>query len=190
MIIAVAGVVASFVSMLISDLLKLRNKGKGGALLLIAGMILLVISLAFTAFSGERFGVVLPLRALAFLLAGITMAMEMTALFFSLPVRETYLLVEKTQLQDQGMYALCRHPAAICLPVLLISLSVGLGSSSLLRIGMFASFLNLVYVWIQDRYVFPRTIQGYHDYQKRVPFLLPTKASVKAAIATRRIGRE
>lgn len=181
------GVVAAFVLMLLSDLFKLRNKTGKGAVLLIAGMVLLVISLAIAAFSGKRFEVALPLQVLAFMLAGIAMVMEVTALFFSLPAKETYLWAEKTQLQDKGMYALCRHPAALCLPVMLISLAVGLGSGGLLRAGMLASFLNFMYVWVQDCYVFPRTIQGYHDYQKRVPFLLPTSASIKAAIATRRI---
>jgi protein-S-isoprenylcysteine O-methyltransferase Ste14 len=183
----IVGVVAAFVLMLLSDLFKLRNKERRGALVLIAGMVLLVISLAVAAFSGECFEVALPLRALALLLAGIAMVMEVTALFFSLPARETYLLAGKTQLQDKGMYALCRHPAALCLPVLLLSLAVGLGSGGLLWAGMLASFLNVLYVWIQDRYVFPRTIQGYRDYQKRVPFLLPTPDSIRAAIATRRI---
>jgi protein-S-isoprenylcysteine O-methyltransferase Ste14 len=182
----IVGVVIAFVLMLLSDLFKLRNKGRKGAMLLIAGMTLLVVSLAIAAFSGERFEVALLLRTLAFLVAGIALVMEVTALFLSLPARETYLLVEKMHLQDKGMYALCRHPAALCLPALLLSLAVGLGSGGLLRAGALASFLNFMYVWIQDRYIFPRTIPGYHDYQKRVPFLLPTPVSIKAAIATRK----
>jgi protein-S-isoprenylcysteine O-methyltransferase Ste14 len=185
----IIGVVAAFVLMFLSDFFKLRNKGRKGALLLIAGMVLLVISLAIAASTGECFEVALPLRMMAFLLAGAAMAMEVTALFFSLPVRETYVLAQETPLHDKGLYALCRHPAALCLPVLLLSLAVGLGSSGLLWAGILASFLNFVYVWMQDRYVFPRTIQGYHDYQKRVPFLLPTSASIKAAVATRRTRR-
>lgn len=186
----VVGVVAAFVLMHLSDLFKLRNKGRMGALLLAAGMILLIISLVIAASSGERFGVALPLRVLAFLLAGIAMVMEVIALFISLPARETYLMAEKTHLQDKGMYALCRHPAALFLPVLLLGLAVGLGSGGLLWAGMLASFLNLIYVWMQDRYVFPKTIQGYHDYRKKVPFLLPTTASIKDAFATRRTRQE
>lgn len=182
----IVGVVTAFILMFLSDLFKLRSKDRKGAWLLIVGMTLLIISLTIAAFSGEYFEVSLLVRALAFLLAGIAMVMEVTALFLSLPARETYLLVDRPRLQDKGMYALCRHPAALCLPVLLLSLAVGLGSGGLLWTGILASFLNFMYVWIQDCYVFPKIIPEYHDYQKRVPFLLPTPDSIWAAIATRR----
>jgi protein-S-isoprenylcysteine O-methyltransferase Ste14 len=83
---------------------------------------------------------------------------------------------------DSGIYALCRHPGALWLPAFLLFFSLGIGSLGLVIAGILASFLNLLYVWFQDRTVFPRTIPGYSEYQLRVPFLLPTWQGVRSAL--------
>ena len=46
------------------------------------------------------------------------------------------------------------------------------------------SGLNLAYAWFQDRITFPKTFCDYSDYQKQVPFLIPTKASISMARET------
>ena len=100
----------------------------------------------------------------------------------ALPVRDTYRGKAAPRLVDKGMYALCRHPGVLWLPLGLLPLAMGLGSHGLLVSGALTSLLNLLYAWYQDRYIFPRTIQGYSDYQRRIPMLLPTRRSLCQAL--------
>ena len=51
---------------------------------------------------------------------------------------------------------------------------------------MFYSFLDLLYVIFQDFWTFPRTFTGYDAYKDSTPFLLPSAASIRRAVRTRR----
>lgn len=187
---ALPGVFLSFCVMLLSDCLKLRGKRGWGSAALLLGMLLLTVFLVVSVFDGGWFAVAVPLRVLCFLLAGFACAMVAVSLFVSLPVKETYLAAGPAPLQDQGMYALCRHPAAFWLPFLLLGAAAGLGSRGLMAAGGAASLLNGLYVWFQDSIVFPRTIPGYRDYRRRVPFLIPTRSSVRSALGKRTAGQD
>lgn len=127
---------------------------------------------------GAADGILLALAVLAF-------AALIYALFFALPFSDTYTKqTEGRAVCDRGAYALCRHPAAI--PFLLMYLFMGLA----LLPGRFwisavsFSALELFYIWYQDRITFPKTFSDYPGYRKRVPFLIPTRASIRQAVIT------
>ena len=187
---ALPGVFLSFCAMLLSDFLKLRGKQGWGSAALLLGMLLLMVFLVASVFAGGWFAVAVPLRVFFFLLAGFAGVMVAISLFVSLPVKATYLAGGQVPLQDQGMYALCRHPAALWLPFLLLGAAAGLGSRGLMAAGGAASLLNGFYVWFQDSIVFPRTIPGYRDYRRRVPFLIPTRSSIRNALGKQAAGQE
>lgn len=92
---------------------------------------------------------------------------------------------------DRGVYALCRHPGVLCLLGMYLFWGLGaLPAAMLLRNGLIFSGLNTAYVCFQDRITFPRTFPDYPDYQKTVPFLIPTGTSIRAAWRTRRRSAE
>ena len=43
---------------------------------------------------------------------------------------------------------------------------------------------DVLYVFYQDRCVFPHTIDRYREYRKTTPFLIPTASSIKEALAS------
>ena len=51
--------------------------------------------------------------------------------------------------------------------------------------GIVFSLLDLAYAWFQDRVTFPKTFCDYEDYQKKVPFLIPTGDCIRLARQTR-----
>lgn len=175
-------VLAAFLILGLSDGLKLRGRMVAGHGLFALGVLLLLAGLAWAALAGERTAVSPLARVLWLALSALGLALLLYALFLALPPRATYLGDGAPTLQDSGLYALCRHPGALFLPLWLLPLALGLGSGGLLRAALLASFLNLLYVWVQDRLVFPRTIPHYRDYQRRVPALLPTRRSLQAAL--------
>lgn len=100
-------------------------------------------------------------------------------LFVSLPFADTYEKAGEKQCVSSGWYALCRHPAA--LTIYFVYGFLLLMAPSLPALLAFAVFpnLNLLYVALEDRYFFPKTIEGYESYKKQTPFLIPSRASVK-----------
>lgn len=98
-------------------------------------------------------------------------------LFFALPFEGTYVEQEKLKVYDQGVYALCRHPGILWFFGFYIFLAAALASIELGLAAILFSTMNLLYAWIQDKLIFPRTLSGYEAYQKKVPFLIPDKAS-------------
>ena len=113
------------------------------------------------------------LAVLSFILMGY-------ALFFALPFKKTYLGLEKrNQVVDTGMYALCRHPGVIWFFFIYLFLWLASGKMIVLWAGLLWTALDILHVYIQDRWHFPLMLNGYDVYIKKVPFIIPTKQSLK-----------
>ena len=156
-----------------------------GVTLLAAATVLdLAAALRMGAFSG--------LKDLILLVAGaLCLAALVYCLFFSLPFAETYQDTDgPPAVCDRGVYALCRHPGVLCMLGMYLFWGLGALPATMLRNGLIFSGFNTVYVCFQDRMTFPRTFPDYPDYQKNVPFLIPTGASIRAAWRTRRRSAE
>jgi protein-S-isoprenylcysteine O-methyltransferase Ste14 len=93
-------------------------------------------------------------------------------------------------LVDTGTYALSRHPgvlwfggAAACMILLhpsVLTLSAGITWTA----------MDVLLVWVEDQYFFPRIFTGYSEYQKTTPFLWPTRSSLRQCLATRKTDAE
>ena len=106
-------------------------------------------------------------------------------LFFALPFDETYTEQENGRpVCDRGAYALCRHPGIPCFFAVFLFLGFAALPAGLLGHGMVFSLLNLGYAVFQDRVTFPKTFSNYETYRKKVPFLLPTRSSIRLARQT------
>ena len=156
-----------------------------GVTLLAAATVLdLAAALRMGAFSG--------LKDLILLVAGaLCLAALVYCLFFALPFAETYQDTDgPPAVCDRGVYALCRHPGVLCMLGMYLFWGLGALPATMLRNGLIFSGFNTGYVCFQDRMTFPRTFPDYPDYQKNVPFLIPTGASIRAAWRTRRRSAE
>lgn len=95
-------------------------------------------------------------------------------LFFALPFDSTYCReADRHKVCRSGIYGVCRHPGIWWFFGCFASLGVGCYDIELLCCGIWLSFLNLLYAWYQDKWIFPEEFSDYRDYQKEVPFLLP-----------------
>ena len=85
----------------------------------------------------------------------------------------------KQPLANTGVYALCRHPGGLWFGLSCLFLWLSVGGFGLLAAGIWLTLLDVLYVWWQDRLIFPRTISRYTDYQRTTPFLLPNRQSLR-----------
>ena len=121
--------------------------------------------------------------ALLLLTAGVSFAALIYSLFFALPFDETYQKQSAGRdVYDRGVYALCRHPGILFFfGMYLFAGLAALPETGLILRGLLFSLLDLIYAWFQDRVTFPQTFSDYPDYRQRIPFLIPTKASLRLA---------
>lgn len=169
--------VASFAFFLFFDALKAQGKSNAtpmfvlGALLLSVSTGILVLGPAFP----ER-----PLwRIVSGVIACIWLVVLLYVLFAALPAKKTYVGTDKLQVCNRGPYALCRHPGGWCFLFLYWFLWFYTPSVEMLVAAIVFPLLNFVYIWVQDRYLFPKYINDYTYYQQSVPFLLPTWRSMR-----------
>lgn len=102
-------------------------------------------------------------------------------LFFALPFESTYVESDSLPLVNRGVYALCRHPGFWMFALVYLFLWLFIFTEQMLTGFILYTFCNFLYICVQDRYIFPQYIQGYEEYKKSVPFLLPTRESIKNA---------
>jgi len=150
------------------------------------GTVLLAIATALDVWAAVKAGafsgwldIVLLIGAAAFFVALIY------SLFFALPFQETYTEQEGSgRVYSGGVYALCRHPGILCFFGMYLLLGLAALPTGMILNCVIFSLLDLGYAWFQDRVTFPKTFCDYTDYQKNVPFLIPTKASIRMAKKT------
>lgn len=137
-----------------------------------------------------------PRRGSSFFISAVFLAAALLflglliyTLFFALPFDETYVKENHERLAyTGGVYALCRHPGVLWFAGFYFCLAGFLGSGK--AMGAFGVLIvwNILYIFCQDRIVFPETFSNYGAYQQTTPFLIPDRNSTAACIKTWRKG--
>lgn len=95
-------------------------------------------------------------------------------LFFALPFDETYVKENHERLAyTEGVYALCRHPGVLWFAGFYFCLAGFLGSGKALGAFVVLIVWNILYIFYQDRIVFPETFSNYGAYQQTTPLSDP-----------------
>lgn len=99
-------------------------------------------------------------------------------LFFALPFDSTYCKeADEHKVCRSGIYGWCRHPGIWWFFGCFLCMGLACEDKRKLWYGLGLSFLNLLYAWYQDRFIFPREFSDYEDYRQKVPFLVPHRRS-------------
>ena len=114
----------------------------------------------------------------------ITKTLLIWALFFALPFSGTYVGQQQSTVVDSGLYALCRHPGVLFFAGMYLCAWLFCGRDAMLLTAVSLTLCDVLHVFVQDRVYFPKTLTGYGDYRRRVPFLIPNAASVRRCIHT------
>lgn len=149
-----------------------------GASLLFYASIMLIISTP-QDFEVSLWGVVL-FSILSFI-SGLFM---FYALFGALPFKKTYVQVNHNQVIDSGLYALCRHPGVWGFFFMYLFAFLASGRWIVLIACIVWTVMDILHVWIQDVYFFPKMLQGYTSYQKHTPFLVFNSNSLQRCLNT------
>lgn len=106
-------------------------------------------------------------------------ALMVYSLYLELPAAQTYVqdTGEQTVVQI-GTYALTRHPGALWYALLLIGLVLASRSKLALCAAPIWLGMELLWIWVEDRFIFEKVITGYGEYKKTTPMLVPSQDSM------------
>lgn len=177
---------AGFVLYLLYDINSFVWKNRLLHLCFTVGTVLIMCStvlMCIDAWKGGAFAGIPDIIILVF--AFIALLALIYSLFFALPFSETYSHPENgRKVYSYGLYAVCRHPGIICFFVFYLLLGLAALPSGVLLCGIYFSVLNVFYALFQDRVTFVKTFSDYELYRTKVPFLIPSKRSIKRAVHT------
>jgi len=114
----------------------------------------------------------------------VSVVILINSLFLNLPFKKTY--IEKgngSRLVISGFYALVRHPWFHGFFLIMISLILLTGSELMLYAFFVWVPLVIIFISIQDRFLFRRMFPDYDSYSKNTPMLIPNKKSIRAFIS-------
>ncbi len=176
----------AFIFFYIFDLNQIKIFNKAVNISFAAGAALLAIStIGIMLGNYNGFVAAVPLKLLFGALAIGSLVMMLYSLFAALPFSKTYVEAEKGKnVVDTGMYALCRHPGVVWFFFFYLFLWLATGKTMMLWAGVVWTVMDIIHVYIQDRWLFPETLKGYKQYQRKVPFLLPSRASIKKCVSS------
>ena len=120
----------------------------------------------------------------------ISLSLLAYSLFLEIPFRKTYAATGVgDELVKTGTYALMRHPGVLWLALSLLALVLVSRSRLLLLATPVWVFMDVLYVWVQERFFLGRMFAGYDQYKKETPMLIPTPASIVRCWRSIRNGR-
>ena len=132
-----------------------------------------------------RYTLPAAVTVIGWVLAAIFFLLFLYSVFVEVPFRQAYLGAPNgAQTVDVGTYAMTRHPGVLWAALALVSLVLATGSKVLLIATPLWIFMDATWAYIEDRFYFPRTLEGYADYKTKVPMFIPTASSLREAART------
>lgn len=110
-------------------------------------------------------------------------------LFYAIPFDDSY--VSQFNLREaytDKIYALTRHPGILPFSAMYGLMMFLFNSEEIIIYSLAMIIMNLLYVYIQDRYIFTKLFTNYNDYKASTPFVIPNFRSFKAMIASYKKG--
>ncbi len=174
----------SFLLGYLHDLAEVRKRVIAKKILGPLSFILFVLSLVMLCTRSPR--LILPefVSIAAWPFFGIFALLFSYSVFLELQINRALAAGKEKKLVTTGTYALTRHPSALWSVLAIGFLVLASKSAYLLLAFPLWSVMELIWVWLQDRYILPSIYQDYIQYRIKTPMLIPTKESVKQCLAT------
>lgn len=149
-----------------------------GNIFIIAGTLCILIPAWISIHMHVRFFISIILSVLFLMLLIYT-------LFFAIPFDTTYIHENTLRhAYTDGVYALSRHPAVLWFTGLYFSLWLLILTTVSAITFLIYILMDILYVILQERFIFLKTFDDYREYQMNTPFLIPNRDSIKKCIQT------
>ena len=181
--------ILGFVSLLVFDLMSIKNFIFRKYFFAILGLLLIVYSTVELIVIKNDFLINNTFRLFSLLFALFFMALLVYSVFIEVG-GNTYKKFAEPRLVTDGTYSLVRHPGVIWLFLVFFFLAMYYENSYLLVTAITWTFANTVYVILQEKYILVRLFPNYEDYIKTTPMVIPSYISIKKFITIKNWRKE
>lgn len=172
----------AFVFLLLFDIFSLHGKVVSKYISVVIGLGLITFSTLKLVIKDVSWDVFSLFSNLYGLLAIIFFVLLVYSVVFEVGIINTYKNNPKPQLVTTGTYGLVRHPGVIWLFFVYLFTALYFANIILLIAGIVWTFVNVIYVLIQEQIILPKLFSNYKEYQNSTPMILPTLQSFKKFI--------
>ncbi len=174
-----------FLFILLFDVYTLKIAGFKRKVTGVAGVVLIAYSTIAVALVSEKIAIPVSFRIAAGILCAAAAFLLVYSLFLELPFSKTYGGAKySSELVDTGTYALCRHPGVLWFGLMFLFFFYATGAKLLIPAGIIWTAVDIIHVYIEDKFFFPKMFPGYKNYAKSTPMLIPNKVSIRRCIST------
>jgi protein-S-isoprenylcysteine O-methyltransferase Ste14 len=176
--------IIGFLLIRLFDLSSLKRLSLIKPLIWALGTVLVVYATAMAVITSGTVSLPLWVTLSGWLLLLTSATLTFYSLYINIPFSKTYITTkdEENKLISGGLYALVRHPWLPSFTLLLLSI-IAISGATLLMIATICWVpVNLILVYIQDKYIFPHLFSEYSHYRETTPMLIPNRKSIGAFI--------
>lgn len=177
--------IVGFVLLLLFDISSLLKKnylkyifGISGFLLIFGSSIMIVID------SSHFLKIDLLYRTISLVFALISLWLLIYSVFIEVG-KKTYQIEGKHTLVTSGTYSLSRHPGVLWMLLLYIFGAIFFQNLLAFYAALIWTFTNIIYVVIQERFIFHRIFDNYDKYRESTPMIFPNYDSIEKFITTK-----
>jgi protein-S-isoprenylcysteine O-methyltransferase Ste14 len=170
----------AFLFFVVFDYYTLYNRGMEKKLFGLAGLSLFIYSAIMSILTSQTISLPIIVRVIAGIFWVLFLFMLIYSLFLELPFVKTYGEEKHNQeLVDTGTYALCRHPGVLWFGLLFLSVFLTTGAVLIAIGGVIWTAIDVYHVYLQEKIFFCKMFDGYGNYMKTTPMLIPNVNSIK-----------
>jgi protein-S-isoprenylcysteine O-methyltransferase Ste14 len=169
--------------LLLFDLFSMNSKSYIKYVFCIGGFLLIAINSIFIILNFSEMTFSIWVR----IIGGIFSVTFLILLIYSVFIevgKKTYGVETEFKLVTTGTYALSRHPGVLWFFLLYICGYLLFQNTFVLYAGLVWTGVNVLYVFIQERFIFYKIFEGYDYYQKSTPMIIPNFQSFEKCITT------
>jgi protein-S-isoprenylcysteine O-methyltransferase Ste14 len=173
--------VLGFVCFLLFDIFSMRNRVVLKYMSVLTGVGLIAYS--STRLVGLPSDLVFPsfVQGIALVHAVIFMCLLIYSVFIEVGLK-TYQTYAEPSLVTDGTYSLVRHPGVIWLFLAYFFGAIYYANSYVLLTAFIWTTVNTIYIIIQERYILIHLFDGYEQYRRTTPMVIPNSTSLKRFI--------
>jgi len=175
--------VIGFGLLLLFDICSLCDKSIIKYFFGISGFGLIIVSSIFLLTINSNISFSYQVRIISLLIASFSLFLLVYSVFIEVG-KNTYQYKNENKLITTGTYALSRHPGVLWFLFVYLFGAIFFQNSFLLYAGLIWTVINIIYVSIQERYIFNKLFNDYGSYILTTPMIFPSLESLEKCVNT------
>ena len=175
--------ILGFTLLLVFDICSLCEKSVIKYFFGFGGFGLIVISSIFLLTIQSQVTFSYSFRIVSLVIASLSLFLLIYSVFIEVG-KNTYQYKNENRLITTGTYALSRHPGVLWFLLVYLFGAIYFQNYFVLYAGLIWTVINIIYVSIQERFIFRKLFDNYGSYIETTPMIFPSFQSLEKCITT------